>query len=63
MIIDCSSCEYHETEHCDDCFVRTVLMRKPGDEVLVLDPDEEEAIAALTEAGLVPVIRFKKKAV
>lgn len=62
MIIDCSHCELASTEHCEDCFVMAVLSHKDKNEPLVLEPDEEEAIAALQEAGLVPVIKFKRRA-
>lgn len=61
MIIDCKDCEFQGTEHCEDCFVMAVLSRKP-DQPLVIEPEEEEAIATLQEAGLAPVIKFKRKA-
>lgn len=61
MIIDCSDCELAGTEHCEDCFVMAVLSHKNKDEPLILEPDEEEAIAALEEVGLIPVIKFKRK--
>lgn len=63
MIVDCSRCEFFETETCEDCFVRVVLSHKDHSTPLVLEPDEEEAIAALEEVGLIPVIKFKRKAV
>lgn len=62
MIIDCGDCELATTEHCGDCFVMAVLSHRDKDKPLILEPDESEAIAALEEAGLVPLIRFKRKA-
>lgn len=61
MIIDCSDCEYHESEHCKDCFVMAILGHDE-EEPLVLDPAEEEAIAVLQEAGLAPALKFRRKA-
>lgn len=62
MIIDCSECELFKTGGCEDCFVMAVLSHKDKDTPLVLEPDEEEAIAALQEVGLVPLIKFKRRA-
>lgn len=62
MIIDCSQCEFFESEQCADCFVRVVLSHRDRATPLVLDRDEEEAIAALEEVGLIPVLKFKRKA-
>jgi hypothetical protein len=59
MIIDCSACEFQETEHCQDCFVMAILNRETGP--VELDAEEEEAIQALQEVGLAPPIRFKRK--
>lgn len=61
MIIDCKECEMYQSSHCQDCFVMAVLTRK-SDEPLVIDADQEPAIARLQEAGLAPVLRFRKKA-
>lgn len=62
MIIDCSECEFFETDQCEDCFVRAVLSHKDKGTPLILDPEESEAIAALEEVGLIPVIKFKRRA-
>lgn len=62
MIIDCDECELKGTDACEDCFVMAVLSRKEH-EPLVLEPEEEEAIQVLREAGLAPVIKFRRKAV
>lgn len=60
MIIDCNDCEMHQTEACNDCFVMAILNRK--DEPLVLDPEGQEAMNSLQEAGLAPLLKFKRKA-
>ncbi|HEX2054626.1 MAG TPA: hypothetical protein VHJ78_12985 [Actinomycetota bacterium] len=61
MIIDCSQCEGYQSSHCQDCFVMAVLTR-PKDRPLEIDAGQEPAIALLQEAGLAPVLRFRKKA-
>jgi hypothetical protein len=61
MIIDCTECEMYRSSHCQDCFVMAVLTRKP-DAPLVIESQQEPAIARLQEAGLAPVLRFKRKA-
>ncbi|MDQ4149288.1 MAG: hypothetical protein M3164_04755 [Actinomycetota bacterium] len=62
MIIDCQQCEMQHTQHCDDCFVMAVLNRSQG-QPLVIDPQQEPAITRLQDAGLAPVLKFKKKVV
>jgi hypothetical protein len=61
MIIDCTQCESYRSSHCDDCFVMAVLNRKP-EEPLVIEDRQQPAIARLQEAGLAPVLRFKRRA-
>lgn len=61
MIIDCKECEMYMSSHCQDCFVMAVLTRTK-DEPLVIDDVQEPAIVKLQEAGLAPVLRFRKKA-
>jgi hypothetical protein len=60
MIIDCDQCEFRGTDECKDCFVMAVLARH--DTPIVLEPEEEEAVTFLQEAGLAPVIKFKRRA-
>lgn len=60
MIIDCTQCEMFRTEHCKDCFVTAVLSRGKGP--LEIDPEEQAAIARLQEAGLAPVLKFRRRA-
>lgn len=59
MIIDCSDCQFQNTHECDDCLVMAVLRRKESP--LVLEPEEEEAVAILQEAGLAPVLKFLRR--
>lgn len=60
MIIDCEKCEMFETDHCKDCFVMALLTPPSGP--LEIEGDEERAIASLQQAGLAPVLKFKRKA-
>ena len=60
MIIDCHECEMYQSSHCSDCFVTAILSKK--DAPFVLDPDEEQAVTHLQEAGLAPALKFKQKA-
>ena len=60
MIIDCRDCEMHETEHCAYCFLMALLA--PRNRPVVLDPEEEKAVANLQEAGLAPRLKFRRRA-
>jgi hypothetical protein len=48
------------TSACDDCVVSFILEREPGDAVVV-DADEERALRALGEGGLVPRLRHRSR--
>jgi hypothetical protein len=48
------------TSACDDCVVTFILGREPGDAV-VIDADEERALRALGEGGLVPGLRHRPR--
>lgn len=61
MIIDCQECAGYESESCEDCFVMAVLSHRPGSP-LEIDSDQQTAIKSLQEAGLAPVLKFKRKA-
>ena len=61
MIIDCRQCEMFQSDHCKDCFVTAVLSRTDAS-VVEIDPEEEPAIGHLQEAGLAPVLKFKRRA-
>jgi hypothetical protein len=47
-----------DTSACDDCVVTFILRREPGDAV-VIDADEERALRALGDGGLVPRLRHQ----
>lgn len=53
MRIDCDECVMQGTSACEDCVVTFVVSRRPG-EAVVLDLEEERAVRALADAGLVP---------
>lgn len=61
MIIDCSQCAMYQSEHCEDCFVMAVISHK-RDTPLEIDADDQAAIELLQQAGLAPVLKFKRKA-
>ena len=59
-IIDCGECVMAGTSACDDCVVTFIVDRKPGDAV-VIDAEEERALRALGERGLVPRLRHRPR--
>ena len=58
--IDCGDCSMAGTEACDDCVVTFIVNREPGDAVVV-DADEERALRALGDEGLVPRLRHRRR--
>ena len=60
LSIDCGECVMAHTEACDDCVVTFILSREPGDAVIV-DAEEERALRALGEGGLVPKLRHRPR--
>lgn len=61
LTIACDECQMQHTEVCDDCVVSFVCGRDPGD-ALVIDAAEERAVRLLGRAGLVPVLRHRRRA-
>jgi hypothetical protein len=59
--IDCDECVMRATSACDDCVVSFIVKREPGD-AIVVDVDEERALRALGERGLVPRLRHRARA-
>jgi hypothetical protein len=59
--IDCDQCTLKDTNACDDCLVTFLLDREPDDAV-VIDADEARAVRMLERAGLVPSLRFNRRA-
>ena len=59
--IDCGECVMSGTSACDDCVVTFIVGREPG-EAVVVDAEEERALRALGESGLVPRLRHRARA-
>jgi hypothetical protein len=59
MKIDCSQCEMFRSEHCEDCLVTALL--HPPEAQLDIDEDLDPTLAALSGAGLIPVLKFRPK--
>ena len=59
MLIDCSRCEMYRSEHCDDCLV-TALLHPPETNIEIED-DLDPQLRTLTEAGLIPVLKFRPR--
>jgi hypothetical protein len=60
--IDCGDCVMAGTAACEDCVVTFITSREPGEAVLV-DADEERALRALGDRGLVPRLRHASRRV
>jgi hypothetical protein len=60
LVIDCSACPNRVGEReCEDCLVAFIIDRS-GDAV-VFDVQQERALRALSEGGLLPTARFKRR--
>lgn len=59
MHIDCTQCEMYRSEHCDDCLVTALL--HPPDQSIELDADLGTSLQALSGAGLIPVLKFRRR--
>jgi len=59
MEIDCDNCVMQHSDACDDCVVRFIVGRRPG-EAIVIDVEEERAVRMLADAGLVPELRHRR---
>ena len=59
MKIDCTSCEMYRSEHCDDCLVTALL--HPPDGIVEIDEALDPSLRALSGAGLIPVLRFRRR--
>ena len=57
MEINCDSCVMQHTSACEDCVVRFIVDRHPG-EAIVIDVEEERAVRMLSDAGLVPELPY-----
>ncbi|MFN2595380.1 MAG: hypothetical protein ABR579_10890 [Actinomycetota bacterium] len=59
MKIECSECEMYQTDQCDDCLVTALLHPPTGP--LEIDEDLDPPLQALAGAGLIPVLRFRRR--
>jgi hypothetical protein len=60
LTIDCDECVAQGTDACDDCVVRFVVSREPGD-ALVIDAAEARALRVLQAGGLAPRLRHEPR--
>lgn len=60
MIIDCADCALRHTDACDDCLVTFICSREPG-EAVVVDVAEERALRLLSDSGLMPPVRHRRR--
>ena len=60
LVIDCDQCAMQDTDACADCVVTYICSREPGDAVVV-DVDEFRALRLLSESGLVPELRHRRR--
>ena len=58
--IDCDQCVMQHTETCADCVVTFICSREPGDAVVV-DVGEYRALKMLSQSGLVPELRHRRR--
>lgn len=61
MEINCDDCVMQHTSTCDDCMVSFIVDRQPG-EAIVIDVEEERAVRLLSDAGLLPELRHRRRA-
>ena len=61
MLIQCDACVMQHSDHCKDCIVSAVVDPSPRRRALVVDADEERALRELSQAGLVPEIRMRRR--
>ena len=60
LTIDCDDCVMQHTEACADCVVSFICSREPGDAVVV-DVGEFRALKMLSDSGLVPELRHRRR--
>ncbi len=59
--IECESCAMQHSAHCADCIVSVLVDPNPRRTAIVIDAEEERALRALADGGLVPQIRMRRK--
>jgi hypothetical protein len=60
LVIDCDQCVMQHSDACDDCVVTFICSREPGDAVVV-DVEEFRALRLLSDSGLVPELRHRRR--
>jgi hypothetical protein len=59
LTIDCDACVMQHTPTCDDCLVTFLCSEQSG--AVVIDVAEARALRMLSESGLVPRIRHRRR--
>lgn len=59
MLIDCDECAMQDTSACQDCVVTHLLRDVAGPSEV--DPEQVEALEAMADAGLVPMLRLVRR--
>ncbi len=57
LLVDCDGCVGKQHGACDGCVVTFILSRDPGD-AIVIDVAEQRAMRLLSDAGMVPPLRY-----
>jgi hypothetical protein len=57
LLVDCDGCVGKARGACDGCVVSFILGREPGDAVII-DVAEQRAMRLLSDAGMVPPLRY-----
>jgi len=60
LTISCDDCVMQHTSACDDCVVTFICGREPDDAV-VIDAAEARAVRLLSQAGLLPALRYSRR--
>jgi hypothetical protein len=60
MVIDCDECSAQGTDRCSDCVVTFICNREP-DEAVVIDAGEARALRLMSQSGLVPELRHRRR--
>jgi hypothetical protein len=58
--IDCDDCAMQHTDACADCVV-TFLCTREHDDAIVVDVSEVRALRLLSEVGLAPRLRHRRR--
>lgn len=60
VVIDCADCVMQHSDACDDCVV-TFLCRSEPDDAVIVDVSELRALRAISEVGLAPGLRHRRR--